>query len=150
MTAPEPIETERLRAIRSLDLDVLVPGAAAWSPVTRERGRRYARLLAPVFAELLDEIDLLDLDLDDAEDEIADLTRALAAAEDEVARLRSRLTPDPVGVISAVSRHRVAAGVWRVRWREDGRRRSRTVRSRSEADSYMGYLFDRARERSWG
>ncbi|MFD7410649.1 hypothetical protein [Kitasatospora purpeofusca] len=150
MTAPEPIEAERLRAIRSLDLDALIPAATTWTNGSRALGLQYVRLLAPVLTEVLDEVDELDLDLDDAEDEIADLTRKLAAAEQEIARLRSRLEPERVGVITAVSKQRVAAGVWRVRWREDGKRRSRTARSRSEADGHMAYLDNAAaQQRSW-
>ncbi|MFD8319686.1 hypothetical protein [Kitasatospora purpeofusca] len=149
MTAPEPIEAERLRAIRSLDLDALIPAATTWTNGSRALGLQYVRLLAPVLTEVLDEVDELDLDLDDAEDEIADLTRQLAAAEQEITRLRSRLAPERIGVITAVSTRRVDVGVWRVRWREDGKRRTRTVGSRPEAHGFMDYLLDRARGGAW-
>jgi hypothetical protein len=75
------------------------------------------------------------------------LSAQLSAAEEEIERLKRRLGPEPTGVISAIAQERLGQGRYRVRWREDGRQRSRTCRSRSEADFQIDQLIERRRDR---
>ncbi|TQF04800.1 hypothetical protein E6W39_24450 [Kitasatospora acidiphila] len=119
MSAREPISEERLAALREMQLDTILPQAARWNPNTRRQAEHWLNLMAPVIRELLDEIDELDADLDDAEGE---LDGALA----ELKRLApSEAEPEREPVISAVRRERYDDRRWRVRWREDGKGRSR-------------------------
>ncbi|MDH6141109.1 hypothetical protein P3T35_003122 [Kitasatospora sp. GP30] len=128
----EPISEERLAALRTMDLAVLVPQSAAWQPSTRRQAARWLRLAAPVFTELLDEIDELDDELELTDDE---LDTALA----RLRRLRPQV-PASDAVISAVRRERLHDRRWRVRWCEDGLRKSQTFRLPEHAREAYEYL----------
>ncbi|MFF2612659.1 hypothetical protein [Kitasatospora sp. NPDC058046] len=154
MTAPiDPIDPTRLNEIRSLNLAVLLPNSDTWTATTRTAAQALIPQLGPILHELLDEIDELGLDVEDAEREVNQLSTQLKVAEETIASLRRRLRPETSGTISAINRERIGRDSngrdrWRVRWREGGRRRSRVCYSRRAADGLMGDLLERQRG-SW-
>ncbi|MCX4686791.1 hypothetical protein OG401_21160 [Kitasatospora purpeofusca] len=100
---------ERLAAIYDLDLDAVVPQALTWADRTRSVARRLLRTVAPVLRELVTEIVVLDRQLQEADDRIAELTEPpttpptdltdphgrLAAAHTVLGRLVPTLNPAP-------------------------------------------------------
>ncbi|MGK4583458.1 hypothetical protein [Kitasatospora sp. HPMI-4] len=130
----EPIPTERLDAIRRMDLATLIPQSQQWRPATQAQARRWLQLMAPVLHELLDEIVAQDADLDEAEAEIAEL-RATSQAP----------TLPPVDPGTSITLRRLASGRWQLRWYSDNKRRSKAVGSRPAAERLRAVLYDRAR-----
>jgi hypothetical protein len=114
----EPISEERLAALRTMSLAVLVPQSVAWASELREQAEKVLPQLAPVFTELLDEIDEQDDALNASEDEVDTLSARLRL-------LRPGVLPSEA-VIAGVRCERVNGGRWRVRWREDGTQRAET------------------------
>ncbi|OKI22233.1 hypothetical protein [Streptomyces sp. CB03911] len=132
MSTPKPISEERLALLRTLHLSTLLPYSAAWSQPTRHQAGSWIARLAPVFTELLDEIDALDEALDASETEAEQLRTAARLTPAVPAALAvPATTVVPVG---SASLRRTKSGRWQVRWREDGRQRSSSWPTRVRAE----------------
>ncbi|MCJ0875675.1 hypothetical protein [Streptomyces sp. AP-93] len=89
--------------------------------------------------------------LDEADRTVVEVTEYAEELVHEVDRLRTEL--DRVrgkdaasdGVRRSAIRLEKAESGWRVRWREDGRRRSLSLGSRREAEQFMRYLAEGGR-----
>ncbi|MFF7586768.1 hypothetical protein ACFZCK_04645 [Kitasatospora purpeofusca] len=133
----KPISEGRLASIRAMDLSALFPESGAWDATTTSVVASLLPGLERVLHELLDEIDALDDELLEADAENDRLTRSLK-------QLRRRTAESGVRVRPA------SGGRWKVLWREDGKRRSRTIVGRGsqaddrrEAEVFAAYVRSR-------
>ncbi|MEV7358170.1 hypothetical protein [Kitasatospora sp. NPDC091276] len=129
MNSHNLMSDQRLDKIRALDLSTMLPESAEWADTERASAAVWLAKFAPVIRELVGEID--------------DLENVLDEAEDEVDALRARIPSEPghPGQIRVVSVRKVAPKKWRVCWVEDGRRRSKTWSTPTDARGYAEWLL---------
>ncbi|MEV7936588.1 hypothetical protein AB0O82_10635 [Kitasatospora sp. NPDC088264] len=130
----KPISEARLAAIRAMDLAVLFPESGAWDAATTSVVASLVPDLERVLHELLDEIDALDDELLEADAENDRLTSSLKRPRRRTAEAGVRVRP-------------ASGGRWKVLWREDGKRRSRTIGGsgnqaddRRDAEAFAAYV----------
>ncbi|WP_043469027.1 hypothetical protein [Kitasatospora sp. MBT66] len=128
MNVHDLMSEERLDKIDALDLATMLPESSAWPEAERTRAGAWLAKFAPVIHALVDEIDTLEDALDDWED-WADTVRS-----------SNPTAPEPPGQIRGVSVRKCAPRKWQVRWVENGRRRSKTWGTPTDARGFAESL----------